>query len=256
MITKKGGHVKRIARELENTRDIKKAIMEQSKGKVDFIKVIISGGLLTEPRITELSNSFIRIVVNEASKIGLRTAAHVYSEKDVEAAVQAGVWSIEHASWASRASLKRAASRGIFLVPTLKAFNSIIENSDTLPNHIVKNAYEALRASRRTIPLALKEKVCIAMGTDAGTPCNYHGDNAMELEYMSDIGMSNQEIIEAATVNAAKLLGKKYLGKVKPGFVADLLLLDSNPMDDIRVFRKGIKCVIKNGQIIKAGSSL
>jgi imidazolonepropionase-like amidohydrolase len=255
MIIKKGGHVKYIGREINGTsNDLKKAVRQQIIGGADFIKLIVSGGLLSSgsPRDTELNEMQINVAVEEASRHGFKTAVHVYGDEDTRAALEAGVWTIEHGSWASIKTLKKAASSDIFLVPTLKAANNIVENADTLPDKVVRNAYEMLDAANNVLPKAVKKGVSIAMGTDAGTPYNYHGDNALELEYLSEIGMSNSELINAATVNASRVIGQGHsLGQVKPGFIADLLLLDTNPLDDIKAFRKGLKYVIQNGEIIR-----
>jgi len=256
MITSKNGHVKHIGWEInEKDDDIKKMINEQYKAGVDFIKLIVSGGLLapgSDPTCTEMKQVFVKKIVQEAQKKGLKTAAHVYSDKDVETATEAGVWTIEHASWSSKNTLRRAAASKISLVPTIKASVDIIEHSDILPSATVNKALDVLNATRRMIPDAIKENINIAMGTDAGTPFNYHGDNMMELEYLRDFNISNEKLLEIGTTNSAKLLGcSNRAGRVKPGFQADLLLIASNPLDDISFLRKKLRYVIKNGRIVK-----
>lgn len=260
MITKKKGHIKRIAREIKDEQDLKKAIKEQKKGGADFIKLIVSGGLLTpnsKPTDTEFEKTIINKAVEEASKHGLKTAAHVYSDKDTKNVLDANVWSIEHASYASAKTLKKAAEKKVFLVPTLKAAYNILENTDSLPKHVVENANSVIEAANKTIPKAIKQNVPLAMGTDAGTPFNYHGENAMELQYLYEMSLTNEKLIETATINPAKLLGlHKTLGKVEKGYKADLLLLKTNPLDDIKALKTGVEYVIKDGVIIKNSHSL
>jgi imidazolonepropionase-like amidohydrolase len=256
MITRSGGHVKHIARETDGTsNDIKEAVREQVQEGADFIKLIVSGGLLTpkfKPTDTELDKKLVAAAINEALKFDLKTAVHVYGDEDIKAVLKAGAWTIEHGSWASTETLEMAAKSNVFFVPTLKAAYDIIENSDNLPDYVVKNASDVLDATRRVLPNAVREGVCVAMGTDAGTPYNYHGDNVKELEYMSELGMSNEEVLKAATVNASKLTGRSHLlGQVKTGYKADLLLMDANPLDDIKAFKNAIKYVIQDGQIIR-----
>jgi len=256
MITSKKGHVKTIARETDGSlQDIKKAVREQFSNDVDFIKLIVSGGLLSpdsSPTKTELDRNLVSCAVNESKRLGLKTAVHVYSNDDIAHAIDAGVWSIEHGSWASENTLKRAARDNVVLVPTLKASSDIIENADNLPSYMVKNASRVLSNTRGVITNAIKNKVKIAMGTDAGTPYNYHGDNAKELEYLSEYGMSNQDLIKAATAIPAQLLGLEHcLGSVKQGYEADLILLDANPLDDISALRKNIRYVISRGRLCR-----
>ena len=153
--------------------------------------------------------------------------------------------------------MKKAAEKKVFLVPTLKAAYNILENADSLPKHVVENANHVIKAAKKTIPDAVKQGVPIAMGTDAGTPFNHHGENAMELHYLSEMGLTNEKLIETATINPAKLLGlHKTLGKVEKGYRADLLLLKTNPLDDIKALNTGIEYVIKDGEIIKSSRSL
>ena len=260
MITRKKGHVKGIAREIKDEKDMKKAVNEQKHGGSDFIKLIVSGGLLTpgsKPADTELNKPLINTAVKEATKHGLKTAVHVYSDRDTKNALDVNVWSIEHASYASAKTLKKAAEKKVFLVPTLKAAYNILENADSLPKHVVENANHVIKAAKKTIPDAVKQGVPIAMGTDAGTPFNHHGENAMELHYLSEMGLTNEKLIETATINPAKLLGlHKTLGKVEKGYRADLLILKTNPLDDINALNTGIEYVIKDGEIIKSSRSL
>ncbi len=256
MITSKKGHVKTIARETDGSlQDIKKAVREQFSNDVDFIKLIVSGGLLSpdsSPTKTELDRNLVSCAVNESKRLGLKTAVHVYSNDDIAHAIDAGVLSIEHGSWASENTLKRAARDNVVLVPTLKASSDIIENADNLPSYMVKNASHVLSNTRGVITNAIKNKVKIVMGTDAGTPYNYHGDNAKELEYLSEYGVSNQDLIKAATTIPAQLLDLEHcLGSVKQGYEADLILLDANPLDDISALRKNIRYVISRGRLCR-----
>lgn len=256
MITSKGGHVKTIARETSKTsQDIKKAVKEQFLNDADFIKLIISGGLLTpdsSPRHTELDRNLVSYAVAEAKKLGLNTAAHVYRNSDIAHAIDAGVCSIEHGTWASERTLKKAAEKNIVLVPTVKAVYDILEHADTLPSYMVRNASQVLNNTKRLISNAKKNKVKIAMGTDAGTPYNHHGDNAKELEYLSEYDLSNWDLIKAATIIPSQLLGiDNHYGKIKRGYTADLLLLNANPLNTISALRNNLRYVIFNGSLYK-----
>jgi imidazolonepropionase-like amidohydrolase len=256
MITSVGGHVKTISRETNGTTvDMLNAIHEQYVNNVDFIKLIVSGGLLTpnsSPKNTEIDKEIIFNAIAHSKILGLKTAAHVYNNNDIKSTLQAGVNSIEHASFASEDTLRMAAEKNITLVPTIKPLYDIIEHKDILPEYMFKNAAMVLENMKRLITNARKYNVKIAMGTDAGTPFNYHGDNLRELELLSEYGLSNWEIFNSATKIPAELLDiDKSYGIVKEGYVADLLLVDKNPIEDISALRKNLKCIIFNGTLYK-----
>jgi imidazolonepropionase-like amidohydrolase len=124
-----------------------------------------------------------------------------------------------------------------------------------MPEFAVKKAREAEDAIEDTWKLALKHGVRVAMGTDAGTPFNYHGDNAREVELYVQFGMKNADALATATTNAAELLGKKgELGAIVPGAYADMLVLKRNPLKDVRALSKSRVAVLKGGKL--AGGAL
>src|SRR5215469_2668167 len=105
----------------------------------------------------------------------------------------------------------------------------------------------------QSVRLALQMGVPIAMGSDAATPHNYHGDNAMELVWMGEAGLSPMQVIVATTANAARALGwDSWLGTLEPGKVADLLVVDGNPLQNLRILadKRKIKLVFKDGQVV------
>jgi len=104
-----------------------------------------------------------------------------------------------------------------------------------------------------SVQRALQFGIPIAMGSDAATPYNYHGDNAMELVWMEEAGLSPMQTIVATTANAARALGwDRWLGTLEPGKVADLVVVSGNPLENMRLLadRRNIKLVLKNGQIV------
>jgi imidazolonepropionase-like amidohydrolase len=113
--------------------------------------------------------------------------------------------------------------------------------------------------SLRSVRRALELGVPIAMGTDASTPYNFHGDNAMELVWMVEAGLSPMQTIVASTANAARALGwDSWLGTLEEGKVADLFVVKGNPLNDLRILadRRNIELVIKDGQIVAQQYSL
>jgi len=105
----------------------------------------------------------------------------------------------------------------------------------------------------RSVQRAFEMGVPLAMGTDAATPYNLHGDNAMELVWMAEAGLSPMQTIVAATANAARALGwEHWLGTLEQGKVADLIVVSGNPLEDLRVLtdRRKIELVIKGGEVV------
>ena len=101
--------------------------------------------------------------------------------------------------------------------------------------------------------MAVKADLIIALGTDAGTPLNFHGDNALELQLMTENGMTNEQALLATTKVAAQVIDRaSQLGSVEIGKVADLLVVDGNPLEDIQVLvkKQAIQYVIQNGKVV------
>ena len=146
------------------------------------------------------------------------------------------------------------AERNIFLVPTLKTgFDVLYGERPGVPQWIKEKLRYIQEDALRSVRRALEIGVPIAMGTDAATPYNFHGDNAMELVWMAEAGLSPMQTIVASTANAARALGwDSWLGTLEVGKVADLLVLSTNPLDNLRalVDKQNIELVIKDGQVV------
>ncbi len=256
MITAPKGHVKTIAREITEDADIiKQALDDQIKHQADWIKIIVSGGLLTQnssPFQSEMNQEMITTLCQESSKRNIPVAAHAYNKPDITLAIQAGVKSIEHGIFASSEIMAMAAEKQIIFTPTLKSAYDIIEHKDSLPSYMVHHAERIVDSASSFIKNALKTKLSLAMGTDAGTPFNYHGDNARELQYLIENGLPIRKAIESATSTAATLFNNHHFGLIKPGYLADCIILTSNPLDDITAFEKNIKYVISKGNCINS----
>ncbi len=252
MITTSKGHVKTICHQINDSKtEIQHAIEKQNLVNADFIKLIISGGMLTKdstPLQTELDKNLVLRLCQEAKMKNIPVAAHAYSSKDISAALEGRVASIEQGVFASEANLKKAAQQNVVFVPTLKVSYDIIDHKDILPQYMVKNAELVLSKAKSFIRNVQRYNVNLAMGTDAGTPFNFHGDNAKELELLVENGYPIKKAIQSATNIPAKLLGMNHrLGKIDVGIIADILLLSKNPIDDISAFQKNITCVISKG---------
>jgi imidazolonepropionase-like amidohydrolase len=171
-------------------------------------------------------------------------------------AVEAGVRTIEHGTYLNRDERLMAtmAERGIFLVPTLKAgFDILSGDRPGVPTWIREKMKTVQEDAMLSVLRAAQFGVPIAMGTDAATPYNYHGENAMELVWMQEAGLSPMQAIVASTANAARALGwDSWLGTLEPGKAADLLVVAGNPLDNLRFLtdRRHIELVFKDGQVV------
>ena len=172
-------------------------------------------------------------------------SAHSTTDKDIIRAVKAGVATIEHGYQASPEALKLMKESGVVLCPTLAASESMAIYSGWDP----KEADHSRVATAKTLMKnALKSGVAIACGSDVGVFS--HGDNARELELMFAYGMPIEDVIRSATSTAAKTIGRDDdLGQVKVGFIADLIVVEQNPLDKLETLRKPA-VVIQAGKIV------
>jgi len=155
-------------------------------------------------------------------------------------AVRAGVHSIEHATLMDEEAATMMKQQGVFMVPTLSALATTVacRLGCGIPESVLDKAKSMTKRHRVSLKKALRDGIHIAMGTDAGTPFNYHGDNAQELERMVALGMSPMRAILASTSAAARLIGiQDQVRTIEKGKLADLLLFEGNPLRRIDLLR-------------------
>lgn len=234
---------------------IRQAVRFQIKYGADVIKTCATGGVLSEGDAvgaTQYSFEELRALVDEANKLDRKVAAHAHGTEGIKLAVRAGVSSIEHGSFLDEEGARLMKERGTFLVPTLSAAEAVERAAKTgvLKGLRAEKALAAAAAVRRSIKLAVANRLQIALGTDAGVIP--HGTNAHEFFLMVDWGgMSNMEAIQAGTLNGAKLLGwDKNLGSLTTGKWADIVAVSGDPLRDIHAMEK-VLFVMKNGVIYK-----
>ena len=250
-----GGHGHWFGREADGVAEVKKAVREQLKRGADVVKCMATGGVLTEGALTgapELDEEELAAIVSAADAKRVPTAAHAHGTAGIKHAVRAGVSSVEHGTFMDREAAELMADRGTYWVPTAKALYGIVD-ADTeagIPEFAVEKAEEAKEAWAEAFDHALDAGVEIAMGTDAGTPFNYHGDIPEELELMVDHGLSERDALEAATVNAANLLGLDDVGTVSEGARADLVVLEDDPLADVTAWQSPVR-VVRRGTTVR-----
>lgn len=246
--------------EVANTPDeVRAAARKQLANGADFIKVMATGAMLSpeneDARAIQFRLEELEAAVEIARDNFKHVAAHAHACRGIENAVEAGADSIEHGTFADEGVLKRMAEKGVFLVPTCCAFTSLVQDKavmDAMPEHLRARLVDNNDVHMSAIRTAHRLGVPIAMGTDAGTPGNHHGNNAEECVVMvEEIGMTPQESLFASTLNPARLLRQeKNLGSLAPGKYADVIACAANPLDDIRALMN-VAFVMKGGQVYK-----
>jgi imidazolonepropionase-like amidohydrolase len=214
--------------------EMRRAVREQIRRGADYIKVMATGARSVEredPEPAQMTRDEIDAVVDEAHRMGLRVAAHAEGLDGARMAVEAGVDTIEHGLSLHRAPelLDRMAEQGTVLVPTLTTFHDLAERFATeFAPGLVAQAERQRDEAYETLTAARAAGVILAMGFDSGPP----GSNALELIRMVDGGLSAGEAIVAATAGSAMALGLADRGILDVGKVADLLVVDGDPLDE------------------------
>jgi len=259
-ITESGAdHYPGMYRMADGVEQVRKAVREQIRNGADLIKLGVTGAVLVEdglPGATHFNSDEIRVAVDEAAKFGRRVAAHAHGIDGIRRAVQAGVHSIEHGTFLHQGPdvIEEMAKRGTFLVPTLKAGWDVIEgDTSKVPQWIVEKSLPIQDDSVRSLKMAYEAGVPIAMGSDAATPLNFHGRNGMEIYWMGQAGMRPMDALVSSTLTAAGALGwDAWLGSVEAGKTADLLIVDKDPLDDLRRLADGrcMRAVFQGGRLV------
>lgn len=228
-------------------------VRKASKYGADLIKITATGGVLSQQgRGLEehFSAAEMESIVETARLLGLKVAAHAHGARGIEAAAKAGVHTIEHGTYIDAAAAKAMKESGTTLVPTLMAFEGIKRNLGTefYPPVVEAKILAVSKIAGSIIERALEYDVPIAFGTDAGV--YPHGQNASEFALMVKGGMSPASALAAATTGAAKVLGMEdEIGRLAPGYSADLIAVDGDPLQDITVL-EDVGFVMVRGRII------
>jgi len=228
-------------------------VREDIKYGADLIKICATGGVLSKGDNAELeqySPEEMQAIVQEAHRLGRKVAAHAHGAQGIKDATLAGVDSIEHGSFIDEEGIQLMKQHGTYLVPTLFLGDWFLENYQKLglTDDMVAKAKLVMPAARLNVARAFREGVKVAFGTDAAV--YPHGLNAHEFAVMVKLGLTPLAAIQAATINAADLLGwSDQIGALEPGKYADLIAVEGDPLKDVTTLEK-VKVVLKGGEVV------
>ena len=248
-----GGHGNRSGRIADGIDEVVRAVREQIHAGSDLIKIMATGGVMTpgvNPEDAHYTAEEMAAGIAEGRRFNRRSASHAQGRDGILNAVRGGITSIEHGIFMDETCVREMLAQGTYLVPTVSALRNILDNArNGIPAYVVEKAERISENHRRSLQMYYQAGGNIAMGTDAGTPFNHHGANAMELEYMADLGVSPVDALRFGTSSSADLMDLADQGRVAVGMAADFLLVDGNPGDDIRMAsrRENHRLVIKGG---------
>lgn len=242
----------------DGVNEVRKKAREMLRAGADVLKVHATGGVTSatdHPDYTQFSLEELKVIVEEAQfRNNRKVMAHAQGLQGVKQCIEAGIHSIEHGIYLDDEAVQLMKEKEMYLVPTLLAPLSVIEFAEELgmSENSIKKSKQVMQNHIDSFKKAHQAGVKIAMGTDAGV--FKHGTNLRELELMVEHGMSEMEAIVSSTKTAAECLGyDEDLGTIEVGKKADFIILDQNPLEDIKVLRdsNNIKVVSIDGQIVK-----
>jgi imidazolonepropionase-like amidohydrolase len=245
-----GGHGHYICLEADGADAFRRAARQQLKAGADWIKIVATGGILGFPHESpdqpQLTFEEMSAAIEEAHKMGKRATAHADATRGIKEAVRAGVDCIEHGVFIDAEGIQMMVDHGVFLVATLSGVKNYVlyerevghhQIADTLMDLVVKPHADALMR-------------CVDKGVRIGCGTDTRGWVHEELELMHEAGLDTLQCIRAGTLGSAEVLGReKDLGSIEVGKLADLVLLDDDPVRDMRNIRT-VLAVYKGGELI------
>jgi len=224
-----------------------------SQNGADIIKITATGGVLSQQGRgleAHFTSAEMKSIADTAHSLGLKVMAHAHGARGIEAAARAGIDSLEHGTYLDEAAARAMKDNGTVLVPTLMAFKGVTERlgQGVYTPVVEAKIRDVAETARVFMGKALRWGVPIAFGTDAGV--FGHGRNAGEFALMVEQGMSHRDAFAAATTHAARVLGlENEIGRIAPGYSADLIAVEANPLDDTSTL-ENVDWVMVRGRVI------
>ncbi|WP_396873662.1 amidohydrolase family protein [Mycolicibacter heraklionensis] len=230
--------------------DVIACVRYQIRHGAKLIKVSASGGVMshsTAPGAQQYSDAELAAIADEAHRAGVRVAAHAIGDTAIRACIRAGIDCIEHGFLATDETLAMMVDHGTFLVSTTYLTDAMAV--DRIAPELRKKAAEVFPRAKAMLPRAIEAGVRIACGTDA--PAIPHGQNAKELCALVERGMTPVQALRAATLVSADLIDAAHeLGRLAPGYCADIIAVPGDPTRDIST-TGDVRFVMKDGRVCK-----
>lgn len=231
-----------------------RAVRARYQSGADCIKITATGGVLSlaaNAHNPQFSEELIRAVVETARDYGFHVAAHAHGAEGMKRAIRAGVSTVEHGTFMDDEVIALMKEHGTVFVPTLLAGRFVAEKAEEpgyFPPVVRPKARAVGPQIQATVARAWKAGVRIGFGTDSGV--SPHGGNAREFGLMVEAGMPPLEAIRAATLVAAEVIGRgDRLGRIAPGYLADLVAVEGDPLADVRTLERAA-VVVKGGAVV------
>lgn len=238
---------------LNGVAEARAAVRQRYKDGADLIKITATGGVLSVASSgdnAQFRMDELEAVIDTAADYGMHVAAHTHGTEGMRRAVEAGIHSIEHGTYMTDEVMQLMIDKGTWYVPTISAGQFVAEKAEIegyFPPVVANKARRIGPVIQETFERAHAAGVRIAFGTDCGV-CP-HGSNASEFGYMVEAGMRPADALRTATVHAAELLGREEaLGRLQPGYDADLIAVDGNPLEDVTLL-EDVHFVMRDGRV-------
>jgi imidazolonepropionase-like amidohydrolase len=260
VITTTNGHGHDLGMEADTADEVRAAVEGRLDAGADAIKIVATGGVHTpgsDLMAAQYTTEQMRPGIDAAHARGVAVGSHASNPRGIINATRAGIDTIEHGIFLDDEAAAEMAAHGTTFVPTLAATHLFEPHSDhpAIPDHVREKAALTVPAHRENFPRAVRAGVRLATGTDAGSTFVPHGVVATEVELLTRFGIAPLDAIAAATANAADVvhLGDR-IGRVTPGYQADLLIVDGDPTTRPADLRN-VALVVRSGRIVHRGGT-
>ncbi|MCH4887891.1 amidohydrolase family protein [Acidaminobacter sp. JC074] len=241
--------------EVDSPDDMARGVRTVMKDGADFIKLMGTGAMMNpggEPGMSICFKEEFEAIVKAAELKGTYVAVHCHGTNAIKTAIKAGCRSIEHSSLMDDEIIELYKAETAFPVPTLSVWIALLRDLPESSKFMTKKVEAVLSDNIKGVKKAYKAGIKFGFGTDQGVTGLFHGDNGMEFEVRKEhYEMDNIDLILQATKHSAEIMKMDHkIGTIKVGKLADLVIVDGDPLDDISVLRNNIETVIKSGQVV------